>query len=252
MSAYDYGRDGIVGIGTPQANPTVEAEMRVLLPSAVLPVTVRLTSCAEDPAERLCEYLRALPETMQRFDTLRLAAFGFACTGSSYLVARDEARGIVALAEDRFGCPVVLAADAIAAGLRALGAERIALISPYPEALAAAARAYWTEEGFAVTLTRPVPIAGPDTRAIYALGSDDARRALRSLGASPCDAVVFSGTGMPSLAVVAEADETPILSSNYCLAERLTALTSAGSLDPGEWRARLASATASTHRQETP
>jgi len=252
MSGYDYGRDGIVGIGTPQANPTVEAEMRVLLPSAVLPVTVRLTSCAADPAERLCEYLRALPDTMQCFDTLKLAAFGFACTGSSYLVARDEARRIVASAEDRFGSPVVLAADAIAAGLRALGAERIALVSPYPAALAAAARAYWTEEGFAVTLAQPIPIAGSDTRAIYALGSDDARGTLRNLDSMSYDAIVLSGTGMPSLAILAEAHDTPILSSNYCLAERLTALTAAGSLDPGEWRARLASATASTYRQETP
>ena len=86
---YDYGRAGIIGIGTPQANPTVEAETRILLPPNALLQTVRLTSPAPDALDRLREYLLDLPQTLARYDTLKPAAFGFGCTGSSYLVSPD-------------------------------------------------------------------------------------------------------------------------------------------------------------------
>src|SRR5262249_47617237 len=107
--AYDYGSSGIVGIATPQANPTVEAEMRILLPPTILPVTARLTSRAGDSETRLRDYLRDLASTIAQLDTLRPYALGFACTGSSYLVEPGEAERIVDATEARFGYPVVTA-----------------------------------------------------------------------------------------------------------------------------------------------
>src|SRR3546814_14019519 len=56
--------------------------------------------------------------------------------------------------EARFGYPIVTATDAIAWHLRALGARRIALASPYRGALAEAALAFWQAEGFEDELGR--------------------------------------------------------------------------------------------------
>lgn len=251
-AGYDYGRGGIVGIGTPQANPTVEAEMRILLPPAILPVTVRLACGSPDPAERLRAYLRELPATLERFDSLKPACFGFACTASSYLVPRKEAGRIFAAIEDRFGYPVVTAADAIAAKLDQLGARRVALVSPYPEPLASAAAAYWTQAGFQIVPSSPIPIGGDDTRGIYRLGSGDARRALDALAPAEFDAILLSGTGMPSLSLVGQAKGTPVISSNFCLAEALVARASGSAGGLGDWQGRLGAATGATDTDGNP
>ncbi|MDG2532157.1 hypothetical protein P6144_00715 [Sphingomonas sp. HITSZ_GF] len=250
--AYDYGRHGLIGIGTPQANPTVEAEMAILLPAGVAMAVTRLTSAAPVPADRLREYLLRLADYLEAFDTLRPAAFGFACTASSYLVDASDAQRVLAACEDRFGYPIVTAADAIAGALDRLGARRIALISPYPEGLRAASERYWSARGYEVG---PVIGAGElapdaDTRGIYALGSADAAAALARADLSGVDAVLLSGTGMPSLPLIASgSDAVPVLSSNLCLAAALSERLGQGDLlDPQstashEWRARCRAAT---------
>lgn len=242
---YDYGRAGIVGIGTPQANPTVEAEMAILLPTAVLPVTVRLTSTAADPLDRLRDYLMELPKTLVGYDTLRPRAFGFGCTGSSYLVAPDAQAALIAGIEDRFGYPVVAATDAIAWQLRSIGARRIAIASPYPAALSDAAHAFWQAAGFEVVAVRRIDTGQADTRGIYTLSSDDARPAAEELRQLPVDAVLLSGTGMPSLKLVAALNGggPPIYSSNLCLAARLCAVADIPFPAADEWGQRLIQAT---------
>ncbi|MEY3460659.1 MAG: hypothetical protein RLZZ03_312, partial [Pseudomonadota bacterium] len=79
----DYARAGRLGIGTPQANPTVEAEIRRLLPFEVDAVTLRLTSASPDPAVRLCSYLMELPQHAKQFAGMHVDVFLFACTATS-------------------------------------------------------------------------------------------------------------------------------------------------------------------------
>lgn len=255
MSAgHDYGRAGLVGIGTPQANPVVEAEMAILLPPTMGRVVTRLTSAATRPADRLRDYLLRLDDCLAAFDTLRPQVFGFACTASSYLVDGPSTREAIARCEDRFGYRIVTAADAAARALGRLGARRVALVSPYPPDLAAAAVRYWTARGIEVG---PVLAAGDlapdaDTRGIYALGSADAGAALARADLGGVDAVLLSGTGMASLPLIAGwRGQVPVLSSNLCLAAALVAhLGGDDLLDPSGagargWRGRCALATRS-------
>ncbi len=241
---YDYGRAGIIGIGTPQANPTVEAEMRILFDPTVLTQTVRLTSRAEASNDRLREYLLGLEAALERYDTLRHAAFGFACTGSSYLVRANDQALLLDQLQQRFGYPIVTATDAIAAELDSLGAKRIALASPYPGTLSDAAAEFWRAAGFDVATVRRIDTGIADTRGIYTLSSADARPIAEELAALDVDAVLLSGTGMPSLALLAQATGKPtIISSNYCLAAQLCRVAGLPALDRAQWTARLAEAT---------
>jgi maleate cis-trans isomerase len=221
--ALEYAPRGLIGVLTPQANTTVEPELRVLLPPGVAMINARLTSPKPGIVERLLDYLRDLEAAAAQFANAPLAAIAFACTGASYFAGPAEEAAIVARMAAARGVPVVTAGQAVRDALRALSARRIGLVSPYPDDLTRAAIRYWEALGFEV-----VRVAGSTLREgvfhpIYAMDGAGAEAALVALDPSGLDAIVMLGTGMPTLRpILAQGDKlgVPVLSCMLCLAWR--------------------------------
>ena len=209
----------VMGITVPQANTTVEPEMQALLGAGHTLLTARMHCPSADSRERLLDYFDTLGTTAAQFDVAPLQVLGFACTGSSYLVgASHETERLAAMTASR-GYPVLSAAQSILQALHALGARRIALLSPYPGWLSEAGLAYWKAAGLTVTAIAGLPHELLDTRNIYKLTTPTVQNILTSLDTTGCDAVLMSGTGMPSLrSIAAHRLPMPVLSSNLCLA----------------------------------
>jgi maleate isomerase len=234
MFERDYGRLGRIGVVTPQSNPTVEPELSLLLPPGVSMLTARCTSRAQ-PRQRLLDYFQRLGQTIAAFDDLPLEALGFACTASSYLLEPAlEARATKAL-EERFGYPVITAATAIESALQFLNARRILLACPYPAWLLTEARHWWNQRGFEIADTLTAEADLQDTRGIYTLRiADVARKWLPAVADAQADAIVITGTGLPSLRLICDLQDAtgiPAISSNLCLA---WACLRAGGIGPGE------------------
>lgn len=215
-----------IGLGTPQGNPTVEPEFRRLLPADVDFYVTRLTSASANPRQRLIEYIEDLPSFLSAYGPLQLDGFAFACTGSSYLVGQAWENQIATQVGAETGYPILTATAAIKAALGDRGVRRLALVSPYPDWLTEASVAYWTDAGYDIVRVSRVRIEGEDTAAIYGLGCDTAGRALAEADLTGADAVLLTGTGLPTLAAIAQSRRScplPVLSSNLCLAEAILA-----------------------------
>ncbi len=175
---------------------------------------------------RLAEYFDTIADTAARFGGMALSAIGFACTGASYPFAPADEDARIAAVSERLGVPVVTAAQAVCAALRALGARRVTLVSPYSDALTRASEAYWRARGFEVgQVVRVSAAAGeraaPGAHPIYALGDAALRRALGTVCGSATDAVVVLGTGLASLPAIAATPRVgaaPVLSCMLALA----------------------------------
>ena len=217
-----YGRHGTLGIATPQANVTAETEFRALLPRGVACATVRMASDAPDPEDRLRAYFTDIGQTLDRFDTLAMGAVGLACTGSSYLLGHESVEATLAALSTRRQQPVISAAAAIERALNHIGARSIALICPYPEWLLAAAERHWQGRGFALADRFSLDPHQRDTRAIYGLSPKIAAERIKARWhCRQADAYLITGTGLPTLRLVAELSGVlpgPVLSSNLCLA----------------------------------
>ncbi len=212
----------VIGLAVPQANTTVEPEIQALLGADHTLLTARMTSSASDSRQRLLDYLDRLPQILAQFDVAPVRVAGFACTGSSYLVgAGSEAEQLAALSAAR-GHPVLSAAQAIVKAFRLIGAKRIAVLSPYPNWLSQAGQAYWRAAGLTVTAVAGLPGELMDTRTIYKLRTASVLDVFNTLDTAGCDAVLMSGTGMPTLralqALAVRQLPMPVLASNLCLA----------------------------------
>lgn len=227
MKRPNYPQVGAIGVATPQANPTVEPEFQALAPPGLGVYVTRLTSRAKSPRRRLTGYLGQIERAVASFDTLALNAFGFACTGSSYLLGRKREAALIERAKAPY--PILTATMAIEAALADIGAKKIALISPYPDWLSDAAVKFWRDGGIGVTVINRIALPGEDTRGIYQLTPDVVRRQLTRLETEGADAVLISGTGLPSLALIPKIEKRtglPVLSSNACLAKACFELAS--------------------------
>lgn len=205
-----------IGVGTPQANPTVEIEFQRFMRGPAWPMFTRLTSAAETPGDRLIEYMEQMPAALASYDALPLSAFAFACTGSSYLLGEKREEEICNDLMQQHRIPVVTATQAIRRELEGYGARRIATLAPYPQDLCDAAVEYWSRIGFDIVASERIDV-GNDTRRIYELTDDQVAGSLERFDAGDADVILLSGTGMPSIAAL-QNSKVPMLSSNLCLA----------------------------------
>jgi maleate cis-trans isomerase len=225
--SLEYSPRGLVGLLTPQANTTVEAEVQMLLPVGMGMVNGRLVSHQVELEDRLQDYFANLDTHIAQFGDAPLGVIGLAVTGASYFMGVSKEAALLQKLSSSQDVPIVSAGWAVRQTLKILNAKRIALVSPYPHSLLLHSKAYWTSDGFEVLEVAQVAKTEEATSSlhtghpVYSLGSEAVIQSLQSLHGTEADAVVLLGTGLPTLRCLLQAPHMlhkPVISCNMALA----------------------------------
>ena len=232
-----FGWRARIGFLVPPGNPTVEPECYRMAPPGVSLHFARLQSPpAEGPAggaagmqERTSAYRETLDEPAQALGQVRPAVIVMAHTASSYALGVGREQPLIDRIARAGGAPALLAAHAARDALHHLGVRRLALGTPYPEAISRQGRAYWEASGFEVVGYHRLT----DVVDIYAETEERAYQLARRAHVPEAEAVLLSGTGLPTAAVLETLERdlgVPVISSNQACLWR--ALRLAGVREP--------------------
>lgn len=192
-----------LGVLVPAGNPTIEPELYRMAPHSLTIHFARLDTLAGEPGgvdgmeRRTLAYLDSLPSAMRSLAPVRPDAVVLGHTAVSYLGRFAGEPALVERLQRLAGPRAFTAAGAIRAALRCLGVRRLALATPYPETISAAARAYWDAAGFAVVSHQRL-----DTPNIYEEPAERAWALGRAADSPDAEAVLISGTGLPTADIV--------------------------------------------------
>ena len=193
-----------LGVLVPAGNPTIEPELYRMAPAGVTIHFARLSSLAGDPGaadgmeRRTLGYLDSVPEAARSLADLRPGVVVIAHTAVSYLTGFAAEPALLARLAGLTTAQPLTAARAILAALEHLGVRRLALATPYPETIAAAGRRYWEAAGLEVVSHQGLP----GVQNIYAETEARAYELGRTADAPAAQAVLVSGTGLPTAGIV--------------------------------------------------
>ncbi len=229
-----------LGFLLPPGNPTIEPEMIALTPPGVSVhfhrMTARgVTGALDGQEERNRMMIASLDDSVEMLVQVNPDIIVLAHTATSYTLGQQAEAELLARLSRASGIRVVSAYGAVVAALERLGVRRLSLGAPYSAETTAQGRAHLEACGF--TVVRSDNLKGVTN--IYDTTAEQAYQLARSVDMPESQAVFLSGTGMPTIPILAMLERDlgkPALSSNAAMMWHALRLCGVRELTPGYGR----------------
>lgn len=207
-----------LGMLLPSGNVVAERQVRAMLAPGVALHTTRLPLTGSSEAQLLA-MIDGLEAAAALLADARVDLIAFNCTAVSTFKPDAEADIVRRIGGVSRGAPALTTADALLAALRRLGARRIALVTPYIEAVTRREAAYLRHHGYEIACEASCGIdSNWDMACAPAATWYDFTLANRR---DDADAYLLSCTAIESAEVIEPLEAAlgrPVLTSNQALA----------------------------------
>ena len=207
MAAWEHK----LGLIVPSWNTVMEGEIQRMAGLAMSVHSMRIAHTA-DTEENLLRLAIEAPAAAKLLAHAKLNAILYGCTASGFLKGPAGDRQVRAEIEAAAGIPVANASLAIVEALRALGATRVSLASPYAAWLNERLKAYLEADGFTV-----LAMQGLGTEAHSTISSDRIRALVAEVDRPDAQAIFVSCSNFPTLDILESLEAKhgkPVITSN--------------------------------------
>lgn len=201
------------GVLIPSTNTTVEIEYTRLLPDDLQVHIGRLGKGGDTPFSPSLDADVAYQAKL--LGTAKVEAIALAQTSAS-LFSDDYDAVTVRRMRDAAGVPALTSAMAIGEALQALGVRRIALVSPYSEAVIGRARHYY-ESRYGLQVVAQEAFGASDAYAIGKLDAETAAAAFARIDRPEIEGFVVPGGNFPTMPHIAAWEQRfgrPVVTTN--------------------------------------
>jgi arylmalonate decarboxylase len=186
------------GVLIPSTNTTVEIEYNRLLPPDLQAHVGRLLSSGAGPFSPSQD--TDIDYQARLLGTARVEVISLAQTSAS-LFADDYDTTVTQRMSKMAGVPAITSAQAIGQAVRALGARRIALVSPYSQPVLERARHYYQSK-YGLDVLALEGFAAADSYMIGKLGPENARDAFARINRPEIEVLVVPGGNFPTMSFI--------------------------------------------------
>jgi maleate isomerase len=206
-----------LGFLVPPGNPVVEGEMIRLAPPGVSVHFHRMTAGGvtgshEGQEERNRSQIAHLDENVELMALVKPAVIVMAHTATSYTLGKAGEAALIERLTRASGIPFITAFGSVLLALRHLGAQRIALGTPYSAEATLKSKSFLEANGIEVVSWGNLP----DVKNIYEETPERAEALARQVDSPAAQAAFMSGLGMPTIEVLGKLEEAlgkPVISS---------------------------------------
>lgn len=198
----------VIGVMTPAMNTVVQPELELLRPDGVTNQMQRFRLGGDQISDDL-------PEEAAKLMDCGPAVIAVGLTTDAGPGGPDKLATRCTELSSSLGVPVLGASQADYAGLRALGATRVGIVTPFNAEVDAVVKANTEAAGFSVVAIKGTE--APSLPAICETPLSDIRDVFAEVAASECDVILQVGTALPVVALIAELEAThgkPIVACN--------------------------------------
>lgn len=200
-----------LGLIVPSWNTVMEYEVQRMAGGAMSVHTARIPHTA-DTEENLLWLGTQAPGAATLLSHAKVDVICYGCAAGGFLKGPVEDRALGERIEKETGIPVAVSSAAVAEALRALGATRVSLASPYAPWLNARLRQYLTAAGFEV-----MAMQGLDTQNHSAVTTERIEALITEVDRPQAQAIFVSCSNFPTLGIIESMERKlakPVVASN--------------------------------------